>query len=109
MFREEPRGFFVIKKEKRCDGRGSFIYTRYYLLLILLADHVAEFPADAMMGAEGSKRVNSTFKHEAGGSLSSRLAWSTEFQASQGYTERPCFKKKAKSKQVNKQKNEEEK
>jgi hypothetical protein len=29
---------------------------------------------------------------EAGGSLSSRTAWSTEFQDSQGYTEKPCLK-----------------
>jgi len=30
---------------------------------------------------------------EAGRFLSSRLAWSTEFHDSQGYTEKPCLKK----------------
>jgi hypothetical protein len=30
---------------------------------------------------------------EAGGFLSSRPAWSTEFQDSQGYTEKPCLEK----------------
>ena len=34
----------------------------------------------------------STRESEAGGSLSSRLAWlHREFQDSQGYTEKPCF------------------
>jgi hypothetical protein len=32
------------------------------------------------------------------GSLSSRPAWSTEFQDGQGYTEKPCLKKKKKRK-----------
>jgi hypothetical protein len=35
----------------------------------------------------------STWKAEAGGFLSSRPAWSTEFQDSQGYTEKPCLEK----------------
>jgi hypothetical protein len=35
----------------------------------------------------------STWEAEAGGFLSSRPAWSTEFQVSQGYTEKPCLKK----------------
>ena len=35
----------------------------------------------------------STWEAEAGGFLSSRPAWSTEFQDSQGYTEKPCLKK----------------
>jgi hypothetical protein len=39
---------------------------------------------------------------EAGGFLSSRLAWSTsEFQDSQGYTEKHCLEKKTKNKQTN--------
>jgi hypothetical protein len=33
----------------------------------------------------------STREAEAGGFLSSRPAWSTEFQDSQGYTEKPCL------------------
>jgi hypothetical protein len=39
----------------------------------------------------------STWEAEAGRFLSSRPAWSTEFQDSQGYTEKPCLggKKKA--------------
>jgi hypothetical protein len=43
----------------------------------------------------------STREAEAGGFLSSRPAWSTEFQDSQGYTEKPCLKKT--NKQTNKQ------
>ena len=35
----------------------------------------------------------STQEAEAGGFLSSRPAWSTEFQDSQGYTEKPCLEK----------------
>ena len=35
----------------------------------------------------------STWKAEAGGFLSSRPAWSTEFQDSQCYTEKPCLEK----------------
>jgi hypothetical protein len=35
----------------------------------------------------------STWEAEAGGFLSSRPAWSTEFQDSQGYTKKPCLKK----------------
>jgi hypothetical protein len=37
----------------------------------------------------------STWEAEAGGFLSSRPAWSTEFefQDSQGYTEKPCLRK----------------
>ena len=34
-----------------------------------------------------------TQEAEADESLSSRPAWSTEFQDSQGYTEKPCLKK----------------
>jgi hypothetical protein len=36
----------------------------------------------------------STWEAEAGGSLSSRPAWSTEFQDSQSYTEKPYLEKK---------------
>jgi hypothetical protein len=35
----------------------------------------------------------STWEAEAGGFLSSRPAWSTKFQDSQGYTEKPCLGK----------------
>jgi hypothetical protein len=35
----------------------------------------------------------STWEAEAGGFLSSRTAWFTEFQDSQGYTEKPCLEK----------------
>jgi hypothetical protein len=35
----------------------------------------------------------STWETEAGGFLSLRPAWSTKFQDSQGYTEKPCLKK----------------
>jgi hypothetical protein len=38
----------------------------------------------------------STWEAEAGGPLSSRPAWSAEFQDSQGYTEKPCLRKKQK-------------
>ena len=44
---------------------------------------------------------SSTQEAEAGGFLSSRPAWSTEFQDSQGYTEKPCLEKKTKTKQTN--------
>jgi hypothetical protein len=40
----------------------------------------------------------STQEAEAGRFLSSRPAWSTEFQDSQSYTEKPCLKKKKKKK-----------
>jgi hypothetical protein len=41
----------------------------------------------------------STWEAEAGGFLSSRPTWSTsEFQDSQGYTEKHCLKKKKKKK-----------
>jgi hypothetical protein len=40
-----------------------------------------------------------TWEAEAGGFLSSRSAWSTEFQDSQGYTEKPCLDKQNKTKQ----------
>jgi hypothetical protein len=39
----------------------------------------------------------STWEAEAGRFLSSRPAWSTEFQDSQGYTEKPCLEKKNKT------------
>jgi hypothetical protein len=35
----------------------------------------------------------STWEAEAGRFLSSRPAWSTEFQDSQDYTEKPCLEK----------------
>jgi hypothetical protein len=44
----------------------------------------------------------STWEAEAGEFLSLRPAWSTEFQDSHGYTEKPCLQK---SKQTNKQTN----
>jgi hypothetical protein len=40
----------------------------------------------------------STREAETGGFLSSRPAWSTKFQDSQGYTEKPCLKKTKKKK-----------
>jgi hypothetical protein len=40
----------------------------------------------------------STREAEAGGFLSLRPAWSTEFQDSQGYTEKPCLEKTTKKK-----------
>jgi hypothetical protein len=42
----------------------------------------------------------STWKAEAGGFLSLRPAWSTEFQDSQGYTEKPGLEKPKKKKKV---------
>jgi hypothetical protein len=45
----------------------------------------------------------STREAEAGGFLSSRPAWSIEFQDSQGYTEKPCLEKPKKQKQKQKQ------
>jgi hypothetical protein len=39
----------------------------------------------------------SIWEAEAGGFLSSRPAWSTEFQDSQGYTEKPCLNNKNKT------------
>ena len=49
----------------------------------------------------------STREAETGEFLSSRPAWSTsEFQNSQGYTEKPCLEKKTKqNKQTNKKQN----
>jgi hypothetical protein len=45
----------------------------------------------------------STREAEAGGFLSLRPAWSTsEFQDSQGYTEKPCLEKPKKKKNKNK-------
>jgi hypothetical protein len=41
----------------------------------------------------------STREAEAGGFLSLRPAWSTKFQDSQGYTEKPCLEKQNKTKQ----------
>jgi hypothetical protein len=43
---------------------------------------------------------------EAGGFLSSRPAWPTEFHDSQGYREKPCLEK---TKQKNKNKNKNKK
>jgi hypothetical protein len=40
---------------------------------------------------------SSTWEAEAGEFLSWRPAWSTEFQDSQGYTEKPCLKKSKKN------------
>jgi hypothetical protein len=40
----------------------------------------------------------STWEEEASTFLSSRPTWSTEFQDSQGYTEKPCLKKPKKKK-----------
>jgi hypothetical protein len=52
----------------------------------------------------------STWEAEAGGFLSSRPAWSTsEFQDSQGYSEKSCLEKtKKKKKQKNKKKKTQE-
>jgi hypothetical protein len=53
----------------------------------------------------------SIWEAKAGGSLSSRPAWSTglqsEFQDSQSYTEKPCLEKQNKTKQKQKQKQNE--
>jgi hypothetical protein len=46
----------------------------------------------------------STWEAETGGFLSSRPAWSTEFQDSQGYTEKPCLKKTKQNRTNNKSK-----
>ena len=46
----------------------------------------------------------STWETEAGGFLSSRPAWSTEFQDSQGYTEKPCLGKSKRKTKKQKQK-----
>jgi hypothetical protein len=52
----------------------------------------------------------STREAEAGGFLSSRPAWSTsEFQDSQGYTEKPCLKKKKRKEKKRKEKKRKEK
>jgi hypothetical protein len=49
----------------------------------------------------------STREAEAGGFLSSRPAWSTsEFQDSQGYTEKPCLEKPKKKKKKKKRERE---
>jgi hypothetical protein len=42
----------------------------------------------------------SIWEAEAGRFLSSRPAWSTEFQDSRGYTERPCLEKQKQNKQT---------
>ena len=42
----------------------------------------------------------STWKAEAGGSLTLRPGWSTEFEDSQCYTEKPCLKNKQRYNQV---------
>jgi hypothetical protein len=41
----------------------------------------------------------STWEAEAGEFLSSRPAWESEFQDSQGYTEKHCLRKKKKSRE----------
>jgi hypothetical protein len=52
----------------------------------------------------------STWKEEAGRPLSLRPAWSTEqFPDSQGYTEKPCLKKKKKKKERKREEREREK
>jgi hypothetical protein len=48
-------------------------------------------------------KPSTTEEAEAGGSLSSRPAWSTDFQGSQGYTEKPCLRKKKKKKERKKE------
>jgi hypothetical protein len=42
----------------------------------------------------------STWEAEEGGFLSSSPTWSTEFQDSQGYTEKPCLEKASQNKQT---------
>jgi hypothetical protein len=42
---------------------------------------------------------SSTWEAEAGRFFNSRPAWSTEFQNSQGYTEKPCLEKQTNNKQ----------
>jgi hypothetical protein len=44
----------------------------------------------------------STREAEAGGFLSSKPAWSTEFQDNQDYTEKPCLGKEKKRKEKKK-------
>ena len=46
----------------------------------------------------------STWEAESGGFLNSRPAWSTEFQDSQGYTEKPCLEKPKKKRKEKKRK-----
>ena len=51
----------------------------------------------ALTGAMVAHAFNpSTWDAEAGRFLSLRPAWSTEFQDSQGYTEKPCLEKQTK-------------
>jgi hypothetical protein len=42
----------------------------------------------------------STWEAEAGGFLNSRPTWSTEFQDSQGYIEKPCLEKTKTNKKI---------
>jgi hypothetical protein len=50
----------------------------------------------------------SSWEAEAGRFLSSRPAWlQSEFQDSQGYTEKPCLKKKTKPKKKKKERKKE--
>jgi hypothetical protein len=51
----------------------------------------------------------STWEAESGGFLNSRPAWSTEFQDSQGYTEKPCLEKPQKKEKKRKEKKRKEK
>jgi hypothetical protein len=51
----------------------------------------------------------STWEAEAGGFLSSRPAWSTKFQDSQGYTEKSCLEKQNKTKQQQQKPNQNKK
>jgi hypothetical protein len=46
----------------------------------------------------------STWEAETGGFLSSKPAWSTKFQDSQDYTEKPCLEKPRKTKKKKKKK-----
>jgi hypothetical protein len=64
-------------KNNLCPRGSVFLSTSALWTLVLLSLILAEAEA------------------EAGGFLSSRLAWSTsEFQDSQGYTEKPCLENK---------------
>ena len=65
------------------------------LVLALLPEKVAFHACTAEWPDSGGARFNpSTQEAEAGGFLSLRPAWSTKFQDSQGYPERPCLKNK---------------
>jgi hypothetical protein len=62
-----------------------------------------------MLGVVAHAFNHSTREAEAGGFLSSKPAWSTEFQDSLGYTGIPCLEKPKKKKKERKEKKKEKK